>query len=160
MFLGVLHDSSYPNKHFMDVDFLAYHDYVACEEEKTSDDDIWNQFVSANANFNGLIKKWNGQGMNIKGLWMTEVSCGNRVDGSWSRPCGDTYNSNTMNQFMRLIQKHPEIKSWAWFPSDAFYEFVGQEQWLRFDRSGRRVLWQLQSCYSFKRYLHPSVSRV
>lgn len=119
-FLGVMHDRTDPDENFMDTDFLAYHHYVACDEGKTTADDIWNQLVTANGKWKALIDKWNGKGMNIKGLWMTEVSCGWSKEGQWTGNCGETCVRDTMQQFMRLIQTHSEIKTWAWFGYDNF----------------------------------------
>lgn len=117
-FLGTMHDRTDPDEHFLGIDYLAYHHYVECHKQSSSDD-IMSQMESVFMNFKSVMDKWNGLGFSIKGLWLTEVSCG-WVNGSWTGSCGESCVRMTMEQLIRLVQTHSELKTWSWFGYDNF----------------------------------------
>jgi len=116
--LGTMHDHTDPATHFMDTDFLAYHHYVSCNGA-TAPENIFGQLESVLLNYKAIMEKWNAQGMHIKGLWLTEVSCG-WVNGRWTGNCGDTCDRNTMQSLMKLKNKYSLLKTWSWFAYDNF----------------------------------------
>lgn len=117
-FLGVMHDRTDDDEHFMGVDYLAYHHYVSCDDG-TSGDDIFAQLEGMLLNFKGLMDKWNGEGMQIKGLWLTEVACG-WSNNQWTGHCSDSCTKNTMLKLLDLTRKYPVLKTWAWFGYNNF----------------------------------------
>lgn len=116
--LGTMHDHTDQESHFLDVDYLAYHHYVSCNGATTADD-IFGQLESVLLNFKAIMDKWNARGMHIKGLWLTEVSCG-WVNGRWTGNCGDTCDRNTMLSLMKLVRKYSVLKTWSWFAYNNF----------------------------------------
>jgi len=117
MLLGVMHDRT-GDEHFMGMDYLAYHHYVTCDSS-TSGDDIFAQLEGVLLNFKGLMDKYNGEGMQIKGLWLTEVACG-WSDGRWTGHCSPTCTKNTMSKLLDLTRKYPVLKTWSWFGYNNF----------------------------------------
>lgn len=125
MFLGVMHDRTDDDEHFLGVDYLAYHHYVTCNSgtvegfAATSADDIFAQLEGALLKFKGLMDTYNADGMQIKGLWLPEVACG-WSDGGWTGHCSDSCTKNTMQKLVELTKKHPVLKTWAWFGYNNF----------------------------------------
>mmetsp|Transcript_87294 Transcript_87294/g.154696 ORF Transcript_87294/g.154696 Transcript_87294/m.154696 type:complete len:322 (-) Transcript_87294:70-1035(-) len=124
-FLGTMHDREDPDEHFTDVDYLAYHHYVECNSGQvegygnTSAEDIYNQMQDILRSFTDVMYKYNGKGFDIKGLWLTEVSCGWQ-DGKWTGNCGDRCVRDTMDQLQKLIREHKELVTWSWFAYNNF----------------------------------------
>jgi len=124
-FLGAMHDRTDPAEHFLGVDYLAYHHYVACNTgndpsfPKTSAEDIYQQLETILKSFTDVMYKWNDRGFDIKGLWLTEVSCG-WEDGQWTGNCGEQCVRDTMAQLLRLVHEHKELVTWSWFPYNNF----------------------------------------
>lgn len=116
-------------QNFMDVDYLAYHHYVTCDEGTTGDA-MYGEMEANLLNFINLMHKWNGQGFKIKGIWITEIACA--PSGGWgNRPYHWTSDGPTtlMGKFVDLINNHNELQAWSWFPYGGFGQLWNDGSW-------------------------------
>lgn len=105
-----------------DMDYLAYHHYLTCDSNpRTTPEEMYAEMEDELQQYIGLMQKYNGKGFTIKGIWITEIAC--QPDGGWmQQPWKWTpgASEDLMEKFMELVDKHVELKAWAWFPYAGF----------------------------------------
>mmetsp|Transcript_49763 Transcript_49763/g.144404 ORF Transcript_49763/g.144404 Transcript_49763/m.144404 type:complete len:432 (+) Transcript_49763:34-1329(+) len=105
---------------FFDVDYLAYHHYVTCNDDTTGNS-LYGEMSSVIESFIGLMAKYNGLGFSIKGLWITEIACA--PTGGWSNlpyHWAADKPALLMEKFVDIQRNYPELKTWSWFGYGGF----------------------------------------
>lgn len=105
---------------FVDVDYLAYHHYVTCNADTTGDG-MYGEMEEMLLHHIKLMYKWNAQGFNIKGIWITEIACA--PSGGWGNAPFHWEADKPrvlMNKFIDIINNHKELQAWAWFGYGGF----------------------------------------
>lgn len=114
---------------FVGIDYIAYHHYVTCNHD-TSGNSMYGEMEEMLVAHINLMYKWNKQGFNIKGIWITEIAC--QPSGGWgNRPYhweGDKPGL-LMSKFIDIINNHKELQAWAWFGYGGFGQLWNYGSW-------------------------------
>lgn len=112
---------------FRDFDFMAYHNYVACDSGKvgtvpfTTPEMMFQELEEQLKEHIAVMEKYNNQrNFSIRGIWLSETACapdgGWGTSGNWRMDAPDIL----MSQLFKLIDQYPQLTAWNWFPYRQF----------------------------------------
>jgi len=111
---------------FKDLDFMAFHHYVACDSGTKGGKPFTTpemMYASLEKELDEHVKvmmKYNDRGFRLKGIWLSETACapdgGWGVSGDWRPGAAEIL----MDQLLKLVDANPLLKAFGWFPYRQF----------------------------------------